>query len=354
MSKHKNVLEINGRVYDVRTGVPIRGQSVDGFVQPRVVKSVTTKASPAKVSPQRSTPTLKPKPVRQHVSHSVKHHKPQKSKTLMRRAVKKPATLGQINEIKPIHRQRLINPLRETRAQTIAKSPYISKFGNHPVHRPVEKRHEPLQVKTPPAHKPRLHQPITPVRHTEHATVRSSASEELFNKAMQRSAEATKPAIKSRTKRQNRKSKKFAWSSGLLAGLALIGFIAYMNIPNFNMQLASARAGFDANLPEYQPSGYKVKAPISYKPGQVVISFNSNTDDRAYTLTQEVSHWNSSSLQENFLATNDKEFEIEQEKGKTIYLYDRGNATWVNGGVWYRIESTSLSSDQLVNIASSL
>ncbi len=355
VSNHKNVIEINGRVYDVRTGTPVRGQSIDGLVTPKIVKPTVMEPAQIDIKTLPASPVLKPKPARSHTVHHVRHRTPQKSKTLMRRAVKKPTSPQAISVVKPTPRSNH-NPSRARRAETIKKSPYISKFGLNDMRSSIEKRQAPLAVKAPPVHRStRKQESSTKLKQPEQKPAASrNTTEELFHKAMQRTAESAAPRPKTKAKRKSRKGSKLAWSSGVLATLALVGFIAYMNVPNFNMRLASSRAGFEASLPAYQPSGYKINGPVSYKPGQVIISFNSNTDDRAYKLTQEVSNWNSSSLEENFLDANNKQFEIEQDKGKTIYLYDNGNATWVNGGVWYQIESDDLSSDQLVSIASSL
>lgn len=359
MSNHKNVIEINGRLYDARTGAPVQSdgiviapkkRSIDGVVSVKTTK-------PASPAPTPKSPiALTPKPTKVRHSQSVKPRKPQRSQTLMRKAVKKPAVKTAVAEVKTSS-ARQHGTVRHARAQTIQKSPYVSRFGLHDSRHKIKRRQEPLTVKAPPLphveHPPReIEQPKATL--TTRPSQPANKSDELFQAAIQKAAQTEKQARKPAKRHTRRGHKRTAYGSAVLAVIALIGFIAYMNIPNFNMRLASARAGFDANLPAYQPSGYKVTVPISYKPGQVVISFNSNTDDREFKLTQEVSNWNSSSLQENFLTAHNKKFEVEQDKGKTIYLYDNGNATWVNGGIWYQIESSSLSSDQLVSIASSL
>jgi hypothetical protein len=121
------------------------------------------------------------------------------------------------------------------------------------------------------------------------------------------------------------------------------------------MKVAAARAGFSASMPGYSPSGFAFKGPVQYSAGQVVVSFKSNTDDRNFKLTQQTSSWSSDSLLNNYVAAGGKEYQTYQDRGRTIYIYDGSNATWVNGGVWYQIEGNAdLSSDQLVRIASSL
>lgn len=140
----------------------------------------------------------------------------------------------------------------------------------------------------------------------------------------------------------------------MLAAVLLTGFVLYQNIPNLSMRIASSKAGFNASLPGYNPSGYTLSGPVVYSPGKITVNFSSNSDDRDYTLTQQVSNWNSQALIDNFFAVKNKDFETYQEKGKTIFLYDDKNATWVSGGVWYQIQDADeLSSSQILNIASS-
>jgi hypothetical protein len=72
-------------------------------------------------------------------------------------------------------------------------------------------------------------------------------------------------------------------------------------------------------------------------------------------LSQRSSEWNSDALVQNFVATSRRAYQSYQDNGKTIYIYEGNNATWVDGGVWYQIEgNASLNSDQLLRIAKSL
>ena len=357
MGSHKNVIEINGKLYDATSGTLISQQTirptqstktVDGFVRstPKAIKS--SPASPMKI-------TLAPKPVKHRDSAAnIKHRTPQKSHTLMRSAVKKP-TATKSPQIHSIAKKSSPD-VRVTRAQSVSKSAFINKFGSLSHHQPVTRRTEVLAVKEPPKVHHTEPKPTTPVTQAPKATHKQtvSKSEELFNKALQ-NAPTEKKRVKHHAKKSHLTSRTTKWGTGIAAALLLIGFITYMNLPNLNMQLASARAGFDASMPGYKPSGFKVAGPVSYKAGQVTVAFSSNTDQRNYKVTQAVSNWNSEALQENFLNARSKNFQTAQESGKTIYMYDGGNATWVNGGVWYQVESNqALSSDQLLKIASSL
>jgi hypothetical protein len=146
-----------------------------------------------------------------------------------------------------------------------------------------------------------------------------------------------------------------AISTTVLAGVLLGGFFAIQNVPNLSMRVAAARAGFDASMPGYSPSGFSFKGPIKYSPGQVTISFDSNTDDREYTVTQRSTNWNSDALLSNYVVTSNKQYQTYLDRGRTLYIYDESNATWIDNGVWYQVEGNSdMTTDQLVRIASSI
>ena len=121
------------------------------------------------------------------------------------------------------------------------------------------------------------------------------------------------------------------------------------------MRVAATRAGFDAKMPGYSPSGFSFNGPINYTAGQVQISFKSNTDDRNYNVTQTASNWNSDALLANYILDEEKQYQTYLDKGRTLYIYDGSNATWVDNGVWYQVEGESaMTTDQLIRLASSM
>ncbi len=347
-NNHKNVIELNGKLYDTKHGGlvedvvvssgKIKNQTIDGFVAPKP----QTVINPTKA--QIFTPkTPKPIKYRQTGGHHIRHSQ-QKSVTLIRKSVKRPKTTEKAPDIAPFHNKSRLH-VRSDRASNTSKSPFINKYGNNS--HGITKRTEPIAVVAPPQHKQSIahkteHHPPKPVK----AHVEPSKSEKLFTDALQK----INPSVKQKPKKQ---SKAIKWSSGLAATLLLVGFIAYLNFPNLNVKLAGTQAGFSANMPGYKPSGYSFNS-TNQEAGKVTINFKSNTDNRSYAVKQEVSNWNSQSLQENFLMSNDKIFTTTQEGGRTVYMYDNGSATWVNGGVWYLVESNSLSSDQVLNIVASI
>lgn len=277
----------------------------------------------------------------------------QKSKTLMRKSVRKPVTQPAATIAKPAGGSNAI-AARKARAQRIEKSPFVNKYNLRP-RQSVTKKTVQLPVKpAPPSNQKTTAKKIsakpTAAKPTSVTTTQKSAAEQLFDKAL-----ANTPITTSKRKSTKKPiRKRLRWASSLTAVIMLAGFITYLNLPNLQLQLISNQTGFHAAMPSYQPAGYSINRSIAYEPGKVILNFNSNTDDRSYSLTQEVSRWNSETLQENFLKERNKEYYTAQEGGRTVFIYDDNNATWVNGGIWYQVESTALSSDQLLNIASSL
>lgn len=309
---------------------------------------------------QHHTPAPKPRATtsaRQPAKHSAAHT-PSRAKTLMRRGLRKPALIPHApTETKPESDAQTHH--RAERAKLVQKSPKISRFGSalsQP--RGFVKKVEPIHVKPAPAHAKKA-----PISHHDASplpTHNQILKDQLVNKAIQdaRIPEAT-PHKKTKkhhvAKKLGVSPKAFHFGAGALAALLLIGFVAYQNATNISMRIAANRAGFNASIPGYQPSGFGLSGPIEYGPGQVTLNFKSNSDERNFHVTQRVSNWTSESLLTNFVATNNKSYQTYQDKGRTIYIYDGSNATWVSGGVWYQIEGNSkLSSEQLMQIASSI
>lgn len=292
----------------------------------------------------------------------------QHSKTLMRSAVKKPlhplkkADVTHAAPAKLITKQLSPKPVitprtavpppyREKHALDVKKSPMVQKFGVPQMPAAVTPKVAPLAV-----------QPTPPVAPPASQMAPKSKTADLLDRALDAAQghmepfhDTKKPVHKRIAKKIGLSSKTMTISTTILAGLLLGGFYAYQNVPNLAMHVAAARAGFSANMPSYAPSGFSFKGPVQYSAGHVVVSFKSNSDNRAYKLTQQTSSWTSDSLLNNYVAAGGKEYQTYQDRGRTIYIYDGSSATWVNGGIWYQIEGKSdLSSDQLVRIAASL
>jgi hypothetical protein len=141
--------------------------------------------------------------------------------------------------------------------------------------------------------------------------------------------------------------------AGVGAFLLLAGFIAYMNLPGIELRVASMRAGFHAEMPAYHPTGYALDGGIESSDGRIAMNFRSGNS--LYTITQQASDWNSETLLDQTAAERGEPTQTIQSKGRTIYIYDDSNATWVNGGVHYQITGNApLHADELVSLATSM
>ncbi|GAC1392323.1 MAG: hypothetical protein NVSMB46_07910 [Candidatus Saccharimonadales bacterium] len=356
MGNHQNQIELNGKKYDALTGKIIDKATI---IKPKPLPNTTKSVMGANIDGFKRTHKAS---ITQHTPATTVHSSAQHSKTLMRFAVKKPVVLKQDNKHTPqsftasnnhavsVH-ENISNPhfdpKRASRAELVNKSEAISRFGNKETDIPAI-----IAVKP---HPPLTHSIQNTEKKQPHTT------EDPFQKAMDAAQGHTFKPLKQKkhhvvASKLRIHPKLLNIGAACLAFIVIGGFFAYQNMPNLAVHLAAQRAGVNAKMPGYQPAGYSVNGPIQAKPGQIVISFHSNaTDSRGFSITQSTSSWNSEALLENFVATNNKQYQTYQDNGKTIYIYDGGNATWVDAGVWYKVEGTNaLNSDQLLRIANSI
>jgi hypothetical protein len=360
----KSVIELNGQMYDTATGQPL-------------ARTTATKTKPAKKATSQvkhldgfsRRPEVAKRPL-SSVSPAKVHQQPQKSKTLMRTAVKKPVAPAKIHAKAPAttgaanktteHKAFMApaKPGRVIRATSIPKSNFISKFGAAA----ASIKTEVLPVKPePPHHKPAAKQQTTSTPAVINHPQQTVAQADPFQAALEQSLSHQQPKAKKakihyRVARKLHVSPKIvSLASFTLVALAISGFMAYQNLPELAMRMAATRAGLSAHLPSYQPSGYSLAGPIQYQPGQVTVNYKSASDTRAFNVVQKNSSWNSETLLENFVATTNTPYQTFQSNGRTIYIYGGNKATWVDGGIWYSIDGQSnLNSDQLLRIAGSL
>jgi hypothetical protein len=356
----KNVIEINGKRYDARTGHLIEsnphkpatavhaGGSIDGMT----LRNSSTK--------------------REHAPKHLQHHAPARSKTLLRAAVKKPAKALKLAPMQhneqpvfgdptPLDGPVAIPRARLERARRIERSGLVQRFAasdlSAPVLRSVVKRTAHLPVKPAPAE--HHHDSAQRTRGTavHQATHRSIIDESLARARSHVSSHASRrPKTHQRIARKLRiKSRTLAIGASVVVALLIGGFVAYQNIPSLEMRVAASRAGFDASLPKWSPSGFALAGPIDYKKGEVALKYEVPTDDREFELVQKPSDWTPDTLLNNYVVEATDQYQTYHDKGLTVYIYDGSNATWVDRGVWYKLEGNSqLSGEQIIDLASSL
>jgi hypothetical protein len=125
-------------------------------------------------------------------------------------------------------------------------------------------------------------------------------------------------------------------------------------LPNWQLRMASAKAGFHASLPDYQPAGYAL-GKLHYGPGQVATNYHSTSNDSSYTIIQKPTTWDSQTLLEMVVMPADSHYQTVQSGDRTIYVYATNSAAWINNGIWYQLQADgTLGANQLIQIASSL
>ena len=379
---NSNVIELNGIAYDALTGEML------GTSQPSpssdVVYSVPVKPMPSPRSRSHGTAVdgmLPSHQTRQAGNHNGR--RPQATKTLMRQAVKPPhlkpkQTAGNIhNDITVIKSQAnlqpktslparaihtkvssdVIDPRRANRAAANSRSPQVSHFKT-----PANYAHRPQQQHVASHQAPAIAQarPAAPAVPQHPATQAHHDDQDIFQKALAQATSHQQPAPKQSrldslksAKRSGRKRRALAIVGSLAIFVGLVGFVAFQNKTNIQLQMASAKAGFSAAIPLYKPDGYNMNK-LDYGTGAVAMSYH-NGDKGQFNIVQKKSNWDSQTLLENFVATTNEPYQGYQSNGRTIYVYGKGNATWVNGGIWYQIkDAKSLSNDQLVKVAASM
>ena len=373
MGKIKNTIEINGKIYNATSGALIedkgthvskpaikKRKNIDGIVS-TVSKTATqhkNTAQPERSKAQFSHHVAPPaKPKMHNVGRSAKlsaRRKIEPSHTLMRTAVKKPKVapkhslkahghtdkLAQVPKHVVSHKPSAhsVNERRLSHAKRINKSQAVAKFS---------KTTASTFVAPKPAPKAPSHiAPPKPIAHHPKST------NDMLQQAIDHATSHRQPAIKKRMTRPKRIGSVAALG---VASFILIGFVISQSMPTINVKLASAKAGIEAGIPGYQPAGYHL-GDLKYGAGVVAMNFNSNSDqDRKYQVTQKASEWDSTTLRDLYVQSNDKNFSTVESGGRTLYIYGKNNATWVDNGIWYQVQSTgSLSNRQLVDIAKSL
>ena len=342
-------------------------KAIDGFINPprRATPSEfhSSKPAPSSYKTQTSHQSVNTQSRAfdiRHAAAKATHHQPQRATTLMRHAVNRPAdslkrhtkltvptdSLMKLPyfDLVPKHSISTIDQARLKRAERIAKSKLVSRFGSFSF------RSQPTISNQPKPSQLLRATPLAP------PAVKRQPSDDIFERALAHATSHTQPAVK-HTRPVRRKTRLRRLTNITAAGLAvlvIIGFVAYQNVAQIQLHIASSRAGINAALPKWQPSGWAVGA-VHSSPGTVAVNFNGSNTNKTFSLIQTASKWNNTALFDNFVFPDSNSYETVQAAGSTIYTYNNNNATWVSNGIWYKLISNgSLSTSQLVNIAVSM
>jgi hypothetical protein len=379
------------------------GRNIDGFMlkpktitpPPDVVKPTVKAAEHVQAKKSSATAAArKITDVQRGTTQTIKPHQPERPQTLMRHVVKKPKTTMKpaiktaaptemmarptSTLAKPLEKKlsvTQVNPQRLARSRHVAKSHHIRRFKseksqqrthatatgtqNHPAAIPAQARSiaAAAQPQVPAQH----YQATTVNRKLSHSIALAKAKQQLalqqkrtdmFESALA-NAVSHEQLPQQHTKRSRAHRRLVNIVAGVGAFLVLGGFLAYLNMSSIELQVASFRAGFHAEMPNYQPTGYAINGGIKSSKGEVSMEFRSGTS--AYKITQRSSDWNSATLLDQENETRGEPSQTIQSKGRIIYIYDGTSAAWVNGGVHYEITGNAeLDADELVAVATSM
>lgn len=152
-----------------------------------------------------------------------------------------------------------------------------------------------------------------------------------------------------------KKRKMFVAFSMAAASIALLGYLVHLNLPDLSVKVAAMQSGIESAYPAYIPKDYRMDGLVAEKDGKITINFT-NKNGSQFVLVEEKSSWDSSALLSQFVAPNwGDDYTVVKEQGLTIYI-SGSDAAWVNGGIFYHIDDTenNLTSQQLHDIALSL
>ena len=399
-----SIFEVNGNAYDALSGAFI------GHV-PRIQPTTTVRNMPLRNTPQSNSIDGMVASPRRTASHQQPHI-PQPTQTLMRHAVKPPQP-GSLKPTEPAGSLRpaavlqpnmpaavtaapqlssaSVTPQRAHMARVTGRSQAVQHFRPHarhattpattyaapapqPIAQPVVQTpamsQAPRQQSTRPIAASR--RPYTP----NNLTVADSApkqglhqsqprpaspeqsEQDLFAEALAQAKSHEEPGhkvskLKSAKRKGSRARKVMIAGASLAVFVALCGIVGFQNRQQIQLQMASAKAGFAVASPLYIPQGYK-STGVTSASGNAAALYKSDTQ-QTFSIIQKKSNWNSETLLDSFVATSNQDYRGFQSNGRTVYVYGKGNATWVNGGVWYQIkDAKGLSDQQLVKIAASM
>lgn len=179
--------------------------------------------------------------------------------------------------------------------------------------------------------------------------------------AKQMKDEAIKKALAASAKKSPKKVQKihvhFGFKRVLLAlmcsSVAVFAIVYFVNLnaPDISLKVAAMQTGIDAAYPAYKPRGYNI-SDITSENGKITLNYKNEEGD-AYSLVEEKSSWDSNALLNNYVRSEyGDNYLMMKEQGLTIYI-SGSNAAWVNGGIVYKLKTTSgsLTKKQITTIA---
>ncbi|MCA9349712.1 hypothetical protein KC853_01545 [Candidatus Saccharibacteria bacterium] len=141
-----------------------------------------------------------------------------------------------------------------------------------------------------------------------------------------------------------------------LALAVILVYVWQVNYPSLALKIAGARAGIATSVPGYLPSGWQLSRDIKIEDNSLTYSLVNTTDRATMAISQQSSQWTDQDLIEDYISSVSDSYQALRTGGQTLYIYGDNQISWINDGLWYRIEgdSNQLAKDQLIKIASNI
>jgi hypothetical protein len=168
--------------------------------------------------------------------------------------------------------------------------------------------------------------------------------------------ENTAPPAKPKPDKKKKVLKPAGIAVSIIALFMVGAYVWKLNYSNLAFKVASSKAGMSASMPGYVPAGFNLSGDIRTNPGTVSYNLVNSSANKNISVTQTKTDWDSQALAENYVAPKSENYLALQAQGLTIYVLGSNQATWINKGTWYKLESSdkALTQDQIIKIATSL
>ena len=334
----QEVIRLQGKAYDAVTGA-------------LVTDAVKTSKTPAIKQVAVSKPSTSS--IHHGTINHLKAHAAQPSRTLMRRAVKKPGqslkrqvhVQGALTRPLPAtiavkHSATLVDADRLHKAQQIPKHQRVNRFG-------VPKEEVAIKFADIPVHQapdtvPSNDPPVTP------PPMPTNKPADIFEHAMHNATNFIDiTAHRAHFKKVTRRHMLSA-ASGTLALLLIAGFAAYQNTPGLQLKLAGFRAGIATATPDFGATGFAYNGATADHSRLVIGLKNARG---SYQLSEQKTNWSGQDMISQVSAVDasgQANYSTLQAAGNTVYRFGSTQATWVKDGIWYQVNGNqSLTDKQL-------
>ncbi|MBR2587240.1 DUF4367 domain-containing protein [Candidatus Saccharibacteria bacterium] len=281
---------------------------------------------------------------RNSVSSSASHRRVQRSTTLNRKYVKKPAKVAAVDSV------------AKRRAEDLKRRQALADKINRERLAALKAGKTLREASVPPAAPKPLSATIerslvSPAKSERATKVKDSA----VKSALQSVANLESNSSSSIAPKRTLGAKKLLLAFGCAAlAVGVVGYFVSMNTPDISVRVAAMQTGIDAAYPTYVPRGYSLSDIVS-EDKKISMSF-SGSDKDSFTLSEEKTAWDNETLESSFVkATWGNNYTSVREQGITIFI-SGSSATWINGNILYKITASgnNLTKKQIKSIVTSL